>query len=265
MGIIVKAGLHVCVIILFMELTILTGLFDKVHTECGYQFYAETSYKVPSLLPSWLKMPANSLINSGYIAVGMYGLWLSRKFYHKPDFCYCLAIFSWMAICYGPIQFCRIVTQNHRAAVLDQWVTLPFFAWVIVWCISVCNVFSKSWSMCISCLSVMSYFLTLLTIFGFEIALGLHIAVAIGATIYAQHKYGDSTSFLALIGALANCCGFVFLKLYDHELARWQIFQTLTGHFWSKVCDCLQIYFVCKFYCRLNPDMILSQKIRKSM
>jgi len=52
-----------------------------------------------------------------------------------------------------------------------------------------------------------------------------------------------------MVGVALTCCVlFVSLKLYDHSLAEWSVFRTLTGHFWSKVADILQMHFIMHFF-----------------
>lgn len=68
--------------------------------------------------------------------------------------------------------------------------------------------------------------------------------------------------------AIMCCAGFVFLKvcaafpcitnvvqLGDHYLATHAaIFKLLSGHFWSKMCDFLQIHWVLVFFQRCYED-----------
>ncbi|KAG6920685.1 transmembrane protein 187, partial [Chelydra serpentina] len=102
------------------------GPLDSVAVEVGYGHYAEPP--VP-WLPLALAMPCNSLVNLGYMALGW--RWFPRAG-HRPSR-YLQATFALLALAYGPVQWARLWTQQPRAAVLDQWVTLPIFAWAGLW------------------------------------------------------------------------------------------------------------------------------------
>lgn len=221
-------------------------LLDRAKVELGLEHYAEKGD--PN---SFLKMPANALVNIGYALVGIY--WIRRtklrdkKLGEETFFYY---IFGWMSVFYGGVQFSRIVSQTRLFAIMDQWVTLPFFAWVVCW-----NEFlyrhllwqssrftfymRVSWS---------SYFLVLLHDFGFEMTLGIHILAAIVFTIRTQTSLGSKTSLVYFWLALLCCTGFVFLKLGDHRLGQFSIFLTFSGHFWSKICDIAQVHCVFRYF-----------------
>ena len=171
-------------------------------------------------------------------------------------------IFSWMAVFYGPVQFGRIVTQTRVFAIMDQWFTLPFFAWVICW-----NEFiyknltlSPIRILRIVYISCTSYFVVLLHDQGFEIVLGLHILAVVAYSLRTQlSTLGSEDSRRYFLYALVCCCGFVGLKLADHHLAGFTVFQRFTGHFWSKVCDIAQIHFVARFFQHLSLGKLKKQ------
>ena len=226
-------------------------IFERAKVELGLEHYAERGD--PS---TFLKMPANASVNLGYVVVGVNWLWkigkLRKKLKDQVHFYY---IFSWMSLFYGFVQFGRIVTQTRLFAVIDQWFTLPFFAWIVCW-----NeyVYRGCWKtgcyLAIMRISVLSYFAVLFHDQGFEAVLGLHILAALAYSLRTQWKPGLGTerSRLSFILALSSCSGFVCLKLADHYLARYSSFQTFTGHFWSKVCDIAQIHFAADFFKNLN-------------
>ncbi|OCT57985.1 transmembrane protein 187 [Xenopus laevis] len=248
-----KAFWHVAAACTVCLLIVNTGMLDNVSTELGYSHYAE---KPVSWVPSFLAMPCNSLVNLGYILVGGYWRCQDNKALGKEEQTrqYMKMIFSWMASIYGPVQWARIWTQSHYFAVLDQWFTLPIFSWACIWC----NAILENWStwhfLAIELLSCASYFLSLLHPLGFEVALAVHIIWAFVSGLRAQSKYGDASSIKYLTLTFTSCLGFVGLKLLDHWLAQYFIFQRFTGHFWSKVCDILQFHYG---FCFLNH---LSQK-----
>ncbi|XP_063287531.1 transmembrane protein 187 [Pelobates fuscus] len=228
-----------------------TGVLDTVTTELGFGHYAE---KPISWLPLFLAMPFNSLVNLGYIVLGIY--WLGQKNasvgIKDPIGLYLKNIFSWMAILYGPVQWVRLWTQAHWAAVLDQWFTLPIFAWACIWCNSIMKNWTTGYFLILEVISISSYFLCLLHPQGFEVALSIHIVCAVVAGVKLQNRYGDASSRTYLFLALTSCLGFVCLKLLDHWLAQSFMFQTLTGHFWSKVCDILQFHYAFCFLTHLD-------------
>ncbi|XP_067832309.1 transmembrane protein 187 [Heptranchias perlo] len=235
-----RAFLHVLLLYGLCIAVIATGLLDGVPTELGYEHYAERP--VP-WLPRCLAMPCNSLVNLGYLAAGAY--WLRRRpaAYHKDAF-------AWMAVGYGPVQWVRLATQAQRPAALDQWVTLPIFAWVPVWAAHLLGDEggrAGRVALAAEAASLASFAL------GFELALGCHVLAAVLAGLRAQAGLGDRTSRRHLALAVACCAGFVGLKLLDLRLAGWGLpCPRLTGHFWSKVCDVLQFHHSCRFLQRLE-------------
>ncbi|XP_068104346.1 transmembrane protein 187 [Hyperolius riggenbachi] len=249
----VAGSVTVCVLI------VSTGVLDAVTTELGHSHYAE---KPVSALPHILSMPFNSLINLGYVFLGIYWLMQDERTIGKHDRtgCYLKNVFSWMAIMYGPVQWMRICTQTHWSAVLDQWFTLPIFAWAFTWCNAILRNWNKQLFLLIECLSISSYFLSIFHPQGFELALAIHILGAVVSGVVLQSRYGDPSSKKNLILALIFCLGFVGLKLLDHWLARWFLFQRLTGHFWSKVCDILQFHYAFCFLVHLDRHRRFKRK-----
>ncbi|MBN3277188.1 TM187 protein, partial [Polyodon spathula] len=225
-----------------------SGFFDSVLVDLGYEHYAE---RPVSLLPACLAMPFNSLVNLGYVLLGVY--WLRRGTENAGRGAYFKDVFALMALVYGPIQWLRIATQARRLAVLDQWFTLPIFAWVPIWCHYIAGGWSPRHVLVVEAASLCSYGLALSHDLGFELALGCHVALAVTQGLRIQRRFGDSQSLACLAGAVLSCVGFVVLKLLDHRLAEqlW-IFRHLSGHFCSKVCDVLQFHFSFLFLWRLT-------------
>lgn len=228
-------------------------IFERVKVELGAEHYAEKSD--PS---TFLKMPANASINLGYVLVGVYWLWKIRKLQKKlKDQAFFYYMFSWMSVLYGFVQFGRIVTQTRLFAVLDQWFTLPFFAWIVCWNEFVYRGYLNTGRyLSVMRISLLSYFVALFHDLGFEAVLGLHILAALAYCLRTQWKQGLGTerSRHSLILALTSCVGFVCLKLADHDLVQYSYFQTFTGHFWSKVCDVAQIHFAATFFKNLRTQ-----------
>ena len=109
--------------------------FERANVELGFQHYAEKAD--PN---TFLKMPANACINLGYGLVGLYWLWkVNRRKKKLRDKAFFYYVFAWMSMFYGLVQFGRIVTQTRLFAILDQWLTLPFFAWIVCW--TICSVY----------------------------------------------------------------------------------------------------------------------------
>ncbi|XP_042523475.1 transmembrane protein 187 [Dipodomys spectabilis] len=256
-----QAICHVCVASGLCAATVYMGFFEDVFVQVGFEHYAEA---MDERLPAFLAMPFNSLINLAYVLLGACWMWtdvgtlghateLQRAQYLKD-------VFASMALVYGPVQWLRIWTQTHPAAVLDQWLTLPIFAWVVAWCLSIDRGWAPWLLLCIEGLSLSSYGLALLHPQGFEVALGTHVVAAVGQALRTHRRYGSDTSATYLALGMLSCLGFVLLKLYDHELAQWLPFQRLTGHFWSKVCDVLQFHFAFLFLTNLNTSPRLHPK-----
>ncbi|TRY89943.1 hypothetical protein DNTS_001666 [Danionella cerebrum] len=226
-----------------------THIFDKVLVDVTYDHYAE---KKVDELPAFLAMPFNCLINVGYILLGIY--WISQRI---PDIAssYSKDVFALMAAAYGPVQWVRLATLRRAPSVLDQWFTLPIFAWVLVWCRVIEKGWSSRYALVVESCSLLSYGLALLHDQGFEAALVFHITCAVFQGARAQMRHGDAASMRYFCLALLSCTGFVFLKLLDHSLAEYWPFQKLTGHFWSKVCDILQFHYSFCFLTRLSENV----------
>ncbi|XP_060108697.1 transmembrane protein 187 [Heteronotia binoei] len=242
----VAAGLAVC------SAAVASGAFDCVHTEVGYEYYAEPT--VPGL-PAVVAMPANCLVNVAYVLLGW--RWLSSSGGRRGRARYFQEVFALMALFYGPLQWLRLWIQSHRAAVLDQWLTLPIFTWAAVWCHFLEHGWQPGTFLAMEAASLASYGMALLHPQGFELALAGHIVVVLWKVFRAQRLLGDATSAGVMALGIASCLGFVGLKLWDQELARWALFRRLTGHFWSKICDVLQ--FHCAFLFCVKLGMLRSQ------
>nr|XP_056706342.1 transmembrane protein 187 [Euleptes europaea] len=237
----VAAGLAVC------SGAVALGAFDSVHVEVGYEHYAEPP--VPGL-PALVAMPANCLVNVGYIFLGWH--WLSSPGGLRGRARYLQEVFALLAVAYGPVQWLRLWTQSHWAAVLDQWMTLPIFTWAAVWC----HFLERGWQprtfFAMEAASLASYGLALLHPQGFELTLAGHIAIAVWKVLRAHKRWGDAASMGLMVVGFSACLGFVCLKLWDHELAQWAPFRRLTGHFWSKICDLLQFHCTFLFCTQLS-------------
>ncbi|XP_051557875.1 transmembrane protein 187 [Myxocyprinus asiaticus] len=247
-----SAVVHVLIPIALCVTLANTDIFDKVLVDVSYDHYAE---KKVDDLPAFLAMPFNCLINVGYILLGIY--WLFQRLSDCKDSrpaTYTKDVFALMAVVYGPVQWVRLATLRRAPSVLDQWFTLPIFAWVLVWCNVIVNGWSSRYALMVESCSFLSYGLALCHDRGFEVALGCHIAFAVYKGVRAQMSHGDKMSMRYLLLAVLSCCGFVALKLLDHTLAEYWMFQNLTGHFWSKVCDILQFHYSFCFLTRLSES-----------
>lgn len=232
-----------CVLVPFVVCVAMANLavFDRVLVDISYDHYAE---KPVDYLPGFLAMPFNSLVNLGYIYMGLY--WLFQRTNGNVDAetsLFIKDIFAFMALFYAPVQWVRLATLSRVPAVLDQWFTPLIFAWVPVWCHFIEHGWCPRYAITVELCSFLSYGLALAHELGFEVTLACHVAFALYKGAGVHLRYGDSRSrrYLGLAGL--SCGGFVILKLMDHTLAQYQPFQHLTGHFWSKVCDILQFHY----------------------
>lgn len=234
-----------------------TPLFDDVKVDLSYEHYAEQTV---GSLPCFLAMPFNSVVNAGYVLVGLRWLFRDADREERPEERYRREVFALMALMYAPVQWTRLALLKRAPAVLDQWFTLPIFAWVPVWISYVTDRSSRRFALVLELCSVSSYGLALLFDHGFEAALGLHVLVAVYSALQAQRRLGDQRTFGYLVRAVLSCAGFVVLKLLDHWLAQFWLFQRLTGHFWSKVCDVLQFHYS---FCFLTTLTQIKHKEKK--
>ncbi|XP_034044321.1 transmembrane protein 187 [Thalassophryne amazonica] len=248
-----SALLHVSVPFVFCVILVNTSLFDDVTVDLSYDHYAEKPLRH---LPAFLAMPFNCLVNAAYLCVALY--WLlppppagAREPQRSR---YIREVFALMLLFYAPVQWTRLALLRRAPAVLDQWMTLPIVAWVPVWIGFIERGWSAPRAAALELCSVLSYGLALAHERGFEAALGGHLLLATYGAVRVQLLRGDGRSRTYLLLAALSCCGFVGLKLLDHRLAQYGAFQTLTGHFWSKVCDVLQFHFSSCFLSTLTPQ-----------
>ncbi|XP_059184840.1 transmembrane protein 187 [Centropristis striata] len=249
-----SAFLHVSVPFVLCVVLANTSLFDEVEVDLSTDHYAE---KVVDFLPYFLAMPCNCLVNLAYIYMGLYWFTWTGCAPEPQESRYLREVFALMAVFYGPVQWTRLATLRRAPAVLDQWFTLPIFAWVPLW-ISYIERGPAKWrathAVALELLSVLSYGLALAHERGFELALCCHVILAVYRGVRVQLAHGDRRTRGYLLLAVLSCAGFVVLKLLDHWLGQYQLFERLTGHFWSKVCDVLQFHFSFCFLTTLSQS-----------
>uniref|UniRef100_A0A5G2R7G5 Transmembrane protein 187 n=1 Tax=Sus scrofa TaxID=9823 RepID=A0A5G2R7G5_PIG len=174
-----RALLHVALASCLCVAAVRSGVFDSVFVQVGREHYAEAPL---AGLPAFLAMPFNSLVNLAYVLLGAYWLQSEASAPGGPAEVqrarYLKDVFAGMALVYGPVQWLRIATQTRAAAVLDQWLTLPIFAWPVAWCLCLDWGWKPWLLLAVEGLSLSSYGLALLHPCGFELALGVHMATA---------------------------------------------------------------------------------------
>jgi len=250
----------ICGAALIAMFVLLSGSFmDSVKVDLGLCHYSES---LSPLSTQWLPMPMNTVVNVGYVAVGIY--WILRVHSHltngsmSVDEAYLMYMFSWMLVLYGPVQLVRIVTHWRVAGILDQWYTLPIFAWTGISCREIGRTSGTLDVLSVSLIitaSIASYGLALLHSRGFEVALGAHICGVV-AQAWCVHRRSSADTevdrqrrWAAFSRAVVCCAGFVSLKLADWHLVRLLPipFAVLSGHFWSKIADFMQAHYACQF------------------
>lgn len=220
-------------------------MFETVDVPAGPAAYAE-AFASDTLL----KMPANALVNVGYLLVGGYWLYRATRppISERADRGYFVA-FAALAILYGPVQFVRIVTQDRMAGIADQWLTLPFFALAIAWNLRLQA--RAAVAVPLVAASCASYLFAVVHPRGFEIALAIHIAAVIATSVPTLRMAGRP-GIAPFVLAIICCAMFVGLKKADFALAELGMVR-FTGHFWSKVADFLQIHFAAAFFLQTTP------------
>ena len=264
--------LQVSIGLAIIMLIIRQGFFDGAKVEVGFKYYAEEpdSKLGGFIFPDWIKMPANTIVNAGYCLVGMY--WMVTTFTREQrgristDEAYLYYVFAWMAIFYGPVQFTRIITQVPRSAVLDQWVTLPFFAWVAVWAKTLLVGWSTQFALALMISSTMSYNMVFLHEQGFEIALLLHAINGLMPVWTIYNRYPSRGNLFNLVALIVCFLDFTVVKTYDLELGKFHPFFTkFSGHFWSKVGDFLMIHFACRLLFNVSEAKKLQEESVSAM
>ncbi|XP_041346679.1 transmembrane protein 187-like [Gigantopelta aegis] len=252
-----------------LSLIVFQGVFESAPVDIGSQHYAEVS-TFRHILPVWVRMPFNTIVNIGYIIVGAY--WcamttLASETKLLGDFdVYMFYLFNVMSGFYGGVQLLRILTQKHEFAVLDQWCTLPFFAMVLIWSLNLTYGWKPLRSVGLILLSLASYVFVLWSPIGFEIALAIHIVGAITGAVVCYRKYPNEDSQFYFVMAMLSCAGFVGLKVFDLELPKYaNIFKYISGHFLSKIADILQIHFVDGYFQSLIIERIIISRRNKTV
>ena len=262
----IQEFVQVVILGILIAIPVMCGHFDNVNVDIGSEHYAELPWPYLKELTPWMPMPANTLVNLGYFAIGL--MWISHinsnqlKWGFTNSDTYYFYSFAWMSILYGVVQSTRIITQNLQVSILDQWYTLPIFSWVCVWCCYILFGRNAFRDFVIVFTSSTSYVLSLFMWYGFELALGCHVILAISLSLFMQCKFNNSNPVRYLILSVLCCCGFVFLKVADHHLPNIHpVFSYLTGHFWSKIADFLQFHYVSRYFADLIKN---SRKMEKS-
>ncbi|XP_038045529.1 transmembrane protein 187-like [Patiria miniata] len=255
---VLKTFLPVAACTALMVIIVFQGVFQPVKVDLGFEHYGEEADHAigPFKLPAWLglAMPLNALVNAGYILVGLY--WMVRTYQEEKKgavgqlHAYFACTLCWMGILYGPIQFWRIMSQTHESAVVDQWVTLPFFTWVILWCKSLTVGWNRDLAALFMLSSLLSYNLVFFTDLGFEVALLIHSAQAINVSFSTFFRFpckGNNFTFFMCCLTFAN---FIVFKLMDLHLPHYsEYFTEVSGHFISKLLgDILQMHFTFLFF-----------------
>ena len=209
----IRPLVHVLCVTLLLTIPVMQGVFDGIHTNTAPDHYAEKAWPVLKDWAPWLViMPANTVVNLCYIIVGIYWL-LATKILVKAQTrrgkaastdltghdVYMMYAFCWISIIYGPVQMARILMLKHRLAVLDQWYTLPGFAWVLVWALYNLRGWSVTTVIAVIGISISSYCLTLLHPLGFDFALACHIIVIVKYCFDVQQQYGTAAIYHRIV------------------------------------------------------------------
>lgn len=215
-----------------------TLVFSSVSVQVGYEHYAEAPV---TSLPAFLAMPFNSLVNMAYVFLRVYWLRSQARAPGGPAekwrARYLKDVFAGMALVYGRSSGCALGCRHGPALCWTSGSLYPSSRgrWPLVplpgrgleapappWLAEASPCAVTAWPCCTPVGSSWRWACTL--------------QLPWAGALRTQVHHGNSSSGMYL--ALAcSCLGFVVLKLCDHELAQWHLFQQLTGHFWSKVCD----------------------------
>ena len=245
-------------------------LFQSAAVDTSLSHYAEraaTWWPWPDIVP----MPLNAVVNVGYVLVGFY--WLRRL----PQLGLSRAqqdlIYPWIWLCtlYAPIQLLRVVTLSQYWAVLDQWFTLPMFAWAAA------GSYTFPWlledeqkaptGVRLRWLAVTTSALAYLVAPLHPLAYDLVLAIVIPTTVFlgvrtTMYCWTPETT-RALVAVIGWLSVFIVPKVLDlHLAAIHPAFTLLSGHCISKVGDFMQIHYCCVYAERVIKQRQQMQKVR---
>lgn len=218
----------------------------------------ETEFAEPLVPESSLRYPVTALANIAYVMVCLYWLWwLKQPAGHRPkgEFLEFFELKAVLCGMYAPVQFMRTVTQAPRWAAMDQCVTLTMFALPAYALLCALGYLRMSFRGCVVALalSAFSYLTALFHPLGYKPVLLLHMLVTVSLCILAAARRPKNEIVLRLAVAFLCFAGFVAFSLLDKELVplheKLGLHRLrLSGQFWSRLCDAMQIHHFLAFF-----------------
>lgn len=273
--------LDVSVVIAVVCILSRRGLFDGGDVEVGYDGYGEYPSVYSRVLPRWLRMPFNTLVNTLYLLCGWYWLHSTNLEEEKQaetktlrgpllmplEDAYLFRVYSWMCAYRGLLQALFMVVQDYRLASLCELSRLLTISWCIMWSLHLLEWLRGSavrYAVATS-LSVAHFVLHIREPHGYE-RVQVHHGTALALlVVYMQLKYGDIAHSLLSI-AVAAVCSLLFAAASRNDLGLAQlsspVFRVLSGHFWSRVAEVLMIHFVACFMFSISVNKYIEKSLQ---
>jgi len=235
---------------------------QNIKAENGFKRYAEKTHWMGKYLPP---LPLSTLISVFYVLLGLF--WIKKidqieklHLLDRQDSFYFYGL-AWYAVLYGPVQFAHMLFQRTIFYVVEQWFSLMAFMWIIVWCLKLSGKTSNLYFYVIIIASWTSYLSETINPLGFEVSLGVHVALAFILSLLVLAKNWSNQGLLAFTASLFFCLWFVILKPMDRVLPNYgRVFQYVSGYFLSKVANIGQLYFVFRFFYVISTDNSTTRK-----
>ncbi|EEC07748.1 transmembrane protein, putative [Ixodes scapularis] len=257
------------------------GLFDRCNVELGHDAYGEYPSTYARRLPRWLRMPFNTAVNVLYLLCGWY--WLRKagceeetraetKALRGPllmpaEAAYWFRAYGWLCVHRGIVQALFMVAQNRRLASLCELSRLLIVSWCVLWSLRLLGFLGEGTSRFVAALAVpvVHFVCCLRDPRGHERAEIHQGLLMVLLMAFLQFRYGDvAHSLTSLVLGCACAALLAVLARNDMELARSgpPLFRSLTGFFWSRVCEALVLHCAARFMFAVSVNKYVDSSLQ---
>lgn len=259
----------------------LWGLFDEYDVEAGFETFGEFPSVYARRLPSYIKMPFNTLVNILYLLCGCY--WLRRTNMEEEKEAetrrlrgpllmpladaYYFRVYGWMCMYYSITQLLSVIRPHRRVLCMLKLCRLILLSWLVVWSIHILEWVRYSTALCIGgpLISLLNFTILVSDPHGYERAQAAHFAAVVVLVGYMQAVYGDTGhSFVCLALMVLFGLAFWILLRSDMDLATEgpYIFRIITGYFWSRVCEVAVMHLVAHFMLTILVNKYIDKSLQ---